>query len=604
LGWNPENLDRLSKHEWSQLVEEIEAFSGLERRRILHLAFERRYRNQTLDAFLAHARHTRPDSGVPRFQVCCCLDEREESFRRHLEEIAPDCQTFGFAGFFAVAMYYRGAVDAHYVPLCPILIKPQHYVQEEVVFSFQDAHRARTQTRRAIGKASHRLHVGSRSGLAGALTSILGSLASIPLVARVLFPRLTARIRRLFGSFVQPPPVTRLTLERTEPTPGPENGHLGYTLAEMIGITERVLRDIGLTSGFSRLFIIMGHGSSSVNNPHKSAYDCGACGGGRGGPNARAYAFMANDPRVRKALAEKGLMIPDDTFFVGALHNTGDDSVTYLDMDRLPSTHKDDFAHAQGAIDKARRRNAHERCRRFISAPLSMNPQAALRHVEARAEDLAQVRPECGHATNAVCYVGRRWRTKGMFLDRRTFLTSYDPTQDTADHAILLRILQPAIPVCAGINLEYYFSFVDPIGYGCATKLPHNITSLLGVMDGPESDLRPGLPWQMVEIHEPVRILFMIETTPEAMFSIMERSAPIKQLVTNDWVQLALIDPNSPQIKLYRHGRFEPYSPETTTLPIVPSSIEWYRGWRDHLGYASILSGSAAALPRGQEVRA
>jgi uncharacterized protein YbcC (UPF0753/DUF2309 family) len=36
-------------------------------------------------------------------------------------------------------------------------------------------------------------------------------------------------------------------------------------------------------------------------------------------------------------------------------------------------------------------------------------------------------------------------------------------------------------PVCSGINLQYFFSYVDPPGWGSGTKLPHNITSLLGV---------------------------------------------------------------------------------------------------------------------------
>ena len=71
------------------------------------------------------------------------------------------------------------------------------------------------------------------------------------------------------------------------------------------------------------------------------------------------------------------------------------------------------------------------------------------------------------------------------------------------------------MPVCAGISLEYYFSYVDNEGYGCGTKLPHNITGLIGVMNGHASDLRTGLPLQMVEVHEPVRILFVIETTPD-----------------------------------------------------------------------------------------
>ncbi len=601
LGWIPADLNRLSRSEWTQLVEEVETFSSLERRRIYHLAFERRYRNQTLDAVLAHAPYAQPKREVPVFQICCCLDEREESFRRHLEEIEPRCETFAFAGFYAVAMYYRGTVDAHYVPLCPIVIKPKHYVQEEVVYSLEQSHRLRAETRRAIGKASHQVHIGSRAGLAGALASIVGPLASIPLVARVLFPRLTAQIRRTFGSFVQPPPVTRLVLERSEVAPGPENGHVGYTLAEMIDIVERVLRDIGLTSQFSRLVLITGHGSSSLNNPHESAHDCGACGGGRGGPNARAYAQMANDPRVRAALAERGLVIPATTAFVGAYHNTCDDNVGYYDLDRLPASHRADFERARDTIDEARRRNAHERCRRFESAELSLTAEDALKHVESRAEDLAQVRPEYGHCTNAVCYVGRRWRTRNLFLDRRTFLTSYDPTQDSVDSSILVRILAAAIPVCAGINLEYYFSYVDPTGYGCGTKLPHNITSLLGVMDGAASDLRTGLPWQMVELHEPVRILFIIETTPEAMLSVMERNAAIRQLVNNEWVQLAVLDPHSAAIQVYRRGRFEPHHSETMDLPVMQSSVDWYRGWRDHLGYASIVSSSDQSSGRTPE---
>jgi uncharacterized protein YbcC (UPF0753/DUF2309 family) len=113
-----------------------------------------------------------------------------------------------------------------------------------------------------------------------------------------------------------------------------------------------------------------------------------------------------------------------------------------------------------------------------------------------------------------------------LFLDRRTFLNSYDPTQDNAEAKILERIVQAVIPVCAGISLEYFFSFVDPAGYGCGTKLPHNIVSLLGVMDGAASDLRTGLPWQMVEIHEPVRNLFILETTPEQFLGILGDPEP------------------------------------------------------------------------------
>src|SRR5204863_5421759 len=140
-------------------------------------------------------------------------------------------------------------------------------------------------------------------------------------------------------------------------------------------------------------------------------------------------------------------------------------------------------------------------------------------------------------------------------------LTSYDPTQDDAAGNILTRILQAAIPVCAGISLEYYLSYDDPTGYGCGTKLPHNITSLLGVMDGAASDLRTGLPWQMTEIHEPVRLLFVVETYPEVIFGIMERIPLAGTLIRNGWVQFAVQHPETGEVRLYQDGEFRPYTP-------------------------------------------
>lgn len=591
LGWVPEELFRLPKTEWSRLVEQIETFSSLERRRIFQQALERRYRTQTLDALSIHA--GKPSSRVqnPKFQAAFCLDEREESFRRHLEEVEPRCETFSAAGFYNVAMYYRGAAEAHYTALCPVIIKPQHWVAEYPTYNFEKTHRRRAQTRRALGAAALQMHIGSRTFTLGALlTTILGGLATIPLVARILFPRLTSRIRKMAALLVGPPPVTELQLERSDSTPGPEENQIGFTVAEMAACGERCLRDIGLTSNFARLVFLVGHGSNSLNNPHNSAYNCGACSGAAGGPNARALARMLNDLRVRDLLAERGLIIPESTVFIGGYHNTCNDSVTYFDLDRLPKTHFQEFEEARQAIEETCDRNAHERCRRFMSAPLNMSFTAARRHVEERSEDLAQTRPECGHATNALCLVGRRQRSRGLFMDRRNFLTSYDPTQDDENYTILTRILQAAVPVCAGINLEYYFSYVDNPGWGCGTKLPHNVSALLGIMDGAASDLRPGLPWQMVEIHEPIRLLFIIETTPQAMNKIMDRNEGIARLCRNGWVQVATLDPNSGEIQLLVKGKFERYQPETTELPSVPSSVDWYRGWRDNLGFAVIES--------------
>jgi len=590
IGWAPEDLARYRPAQWEALLREVEAFSGVERRRVFHLAYERRFREQTLDALALGGGAATP--ATPRFQAMFCLDEREESLRRHLEEVAPDAETFGAAGFYGVAMYYRGAADAYFVPLCPVVIRPGHWVEECVDAAHEGEHRRAAATRRVVGRATHGFHHGSRGVVLGALlTATIGLLASIPLVLRVLFPRVSARLRRYFGRFVDRSPKTRLLLNREEgETPGPENGRRGYTLTERVNIGERLLRDVGLTRNFARLVLILGHGSNSRNNPHKSAYDCGACGGSVGGPNGRALAAILNEPAVRAGLAERGVAIPEATRFVGGWHNTCDDAVAFLDLDAVPASHLEEFERAAADLAAACRRNAHERSRRFRSAPLTLSAEAAKVHVEERSEDLAQTRPELGHATNALCVVGRRSRTRGLFLDRRAFLTSYDPTQDDAESAVLARILAAVFPVCGGINLEYYFSHVDPAGYGAGTKLPHNITGLVGVMDGAASDLRTGLPWQMVEIHEPVRLLIVVESTPEALLGILARNPEADRLVRNGWVQLATLDPYSSAIQVFDKGAFRPYTPRQDSLPTAASSADWYRGWREHLEFARIGS--------------
>jgi hypothetical protein len=209
--------------------------------------------------------------------------------------------------------------------------------------------------------------------------------------------------------------------------------------------------------------------------------------------------------------------------------------------------------------------------------------------VEERSEHLAEPRPEYGHCTNSVCIVGRRSLTRGLFLDRRAFLVSYNAEQD-AGNVSLAALLAAVVPVCAGISLEYYFSLVDNDRYGCGTKLPHNVTGLVGVMDGHASDLRTGLPWQMVEIHEPVRILFAIETTPERLMKVVQESPSLKQLVENRWIRLAAIHPDSGAVQVFRNGGFQKFDEPVERLPVSLSSAEWYRGKIQHLPMAWIHS--------------
>ena len=575
-------------------LEEVGKFGSNERRRLLHLAYERRHRIGVLDGIVGHSRIERIQAEQPSFQAVFCIDDREESLRRHLEEIRPDVETFGYAGFFGIAMAYQGIEDIRPRPLCPVAVLPSHYVSERALNQVEAAVFAEKRRRR--GQVTHSIGLGSKMMTrGGVLSALFGFLAVIPLLGRSLFPRATERLAHWISHRTAPVPPTRLCLERT-PGERPDGLALGYTIDEMADIVSGALRTTGMAGHLSSLVLIVGHGSSSLNNPHEAAHDCGATGGGRGGPNARAFAQMANEPRVRERLRNRGFIIAESTWFVGAYHNTCDDSMTYYEEDPAPAESLGALADAKRAFADACLLDAHERCRRFESAPLALNPEAALAHAEAHAYDLAQPRPEYGHATNAVCIVGRRARTRGLFLDRRAFLVSYDPESD-ATGAILAQLLRSVGPVGAGINLEYYFSFVDPIGYGCGTKLPHNIVGLVGVMDGHASDLRTGLPWQMVEIHEPVRLLTIVEAETGVLAGILEREPALANLVNNEWIQLVAWDPGSDALAVYGNGRFQPYVPENPSIAVVGRSADFYSGRRGHLSPAHITVG----LPRHGE---
>lgn len=562
LGLTAGELRALSVIDTDRWLEVLDGFPSDEHGPVWLRAYERPYQQRLLAGLRGHDRATLPPDQRPRAQFVLCIDEREESFRRHIEAQDPAYETFGTAGFFGVAMWYAGLGRRQATPLCPVVVTPVHRVSE-VAAPDQGGQTDRYARRSGWLGLLHRLFSTLKANVVTAyfLIDVTGFLLGLLLAGKTVLPRRLARILEGLRRAVAPPPTTRLQLD-AEPTADEhrsEGPREGFAVEEQAGIVEGQLRMMGLTRGFARLVLVFGHGSASQNNPHESAYDCGACGGKHGGPNARALAAMANKPEVRFALRQRGIDIPVDCFFIGALHNTASDAMSYFETERIPFTHRYEFERVVRDLDVARALNAKERCRLLPRAPKRATPARSLRHVERRAVDFAQVNPEWGHATNASVLVGRRVLTKGLFLDRRAFLQSYDPTQDP-DGAILERILTAVVPVAAGIGLEYYFSSVDNRRYGCGTKVPHNVTGLVGVMDGAQSDLRTGLPRQMVWLHEPMRLIFVVEANPRIINAIVQRHRALQKLFDHRWAHLVVLD--------FRSGGFLRYEPKGHWRPM------------------------------------
>ncbi len=445
LGLTAIKLQAATKADLLAMLNVLDGFNVTERSKIWLYAYEINYRDRLFHTLRANHNRGRWAKREHRSdaQLIFCMDNREESFRRQLEELNPNIETLGTAGFFGIAMNF-GTVPA----------QPQQI--------FTDSEQAN--------------HIA---------------------------------------------------------------GFLKY---------------MGLTSGFSTFIVLMERDSISQNNPHLTAYQCAACGGQQSGGNAKAFAAMANRNEVRQLLIEQGITIPNDTWFIGAEHNTGSKALTWYDLPEMPSEQLTHFKNLQQTLRHAQQLSAHEQCRKFASVPKNSLSQKTLVPIGERSVDFSQTQPEFGHATNAAALVGRRALTQGAFFDRRLFLISYDPTQDP-DGKILEDLLLLAGPVCAGINLEYYFSTVNNERLGCGSKVIHNITGFFGVMEGVCSDLRSGLTQQMIETHEAMRLQLIVEAKTLVLERIYAEQASLRELISGGWLHLSAKDPDSDELFIFEPNK-------------------------------------------------
>jgi hypothetical protein len=485
------------------------------------------------------------------FHALFCIDDRECSFRRHIENADSNCETFGTPGFFNVEFFFQPENGRYYTKLCPAPTTPKYLIREL----------GKSGKRKSDAYFTKQTH----SLLGGFLISqTLGFWSAFKLIGNLFKPSMSPSVASSFNHMNK---ASKLTILNKHLSDRENNLQVGFTIEEMADRIETLLRSIGLIKNFAPIVYVIGHGASSVNNPFYTTMDCGACSCRPGSVNARVCCYMANHLEVRLRLKERGIDIPADTQFVGGLHDTTSDELVFFDEDALSIINSEAHNKNIEVFAKACCNNAKERSRRFESIDTKLSAEKIHAKIKKRGFSIFEPRPELDHANNSLTIIGRRNLTKGLFLDRRAFMNSYDYNTDLKGE-YLKHIMDPIAPVCGGINLSYYFSRVDNQKLGAGSKLPHNVMGLFGVANGADGDLRPGLPRQMIETHDPLRQLILVEHYPEIVLEIV-RQLSNYDWYKNYWMHLIAIHPESKEIVVFKNEQFVPYKPITESIPKV-----------------------------------
>ncbi|MCB9767588.1 MAG: DUF2309 domain-containing protein [Candidatus Omnitrophica bacterium] len=455
-------------------------------------------------------------------QMVFCIDVRSEVMRRHLESVSDKIETFGFAGFFGMALERIPLGATEGIAHCPVLIQPAFRMEETLLDADEEC-------REKAVEARQRGWIGAKvwKSFQTSAISCFSFVESLGWTSIAQLVRDSLSVARGNGA-----------ASNGDSSMGPDRSSL--PLETQIDLAENLLKNLGLTENFARIVAFCGHSSETVNNPYQAGLDCGACGGHSGEPNARIAAMILNDPRVRSALANRGIRIPEDCLFVSGVHNTTTDEIRYFDRDGIPHSHRADMENLKAWTLDAGRLTRIERGDRM--------DESSERDLLRRSRDWSETRPEWGLAGNAAFIVAPRERTAGVDLGGRAFLHSYDHRKDP-EWKVLELIMTAPMVVANWINLQYYASSVDPRSFGSGNKTIHNVVGQFGIFEGNGGDLMTGLPWQSVHDgqrlqHEPLRLAAIIEAPREAVQSILEKHANVWNLVTHGWMSLTAIDNN------------------------------------------------------------
>jgi len=533
---------------------EVESNEYWEVLELWHRSFELMFHDQVL-AGIKYAKQ--PKEVTIKSQAFFCIDDREESTRRNIEMSFPECQTFGTPAHFNIVARFKPEDAKFSTQICPGPFTPKHLIKEtDRKLKFEsDIH---------FQNKTHKFITGF------IVSQTVGFWSTIKLFLNIFSPKESV------GQYNAPTDhmdyFSSLTYENKSGEQ--EDGlQIGFTVEEMIEMVKGELSNTGLTSNFASIIYFFGHGGSSTNNPYFAGYNCGACSGRPSTVNARLFAKMANRKDVRDALKKEGVRILSSTRFIGGYHDTTQDTFVYFDESDIPTEFLEQHTHNKVEFEKALNMNAKERARQFLLINTKQPASKVHAKVKKRALSLFEPRPEYNHSNNALFIVGDREITRNLFLDQRAFLNSYDYKQDPDGH-LLTNILNAGTGVCGGINLEYFFSTVDNEKLGAGSKLPQNVLGLYGVANGVKGDLRPGLPWQMIDVHDPVRILTIVEQKPAVVLNVLKANPSTYDWYKKDWMKLTVYNPFDGELYILMNDEFKLYNPIQKDIPIVKNFEE------------------------------
>jgi hypothetical protein len=480
---------------------------------------------------------------VPEAQLVFCIDTRSELIRRHVEAQG-NYETFGYAGFFGLAMDYTNLEDTITRKSCPPIVGSAYQVTEAAQTG-QDKKLIAFKQSNEVSKFKDYFLKRMKNMLPSTFGFVEGAglFYSLSLLGRTLIPGALYRFQNKKDTSFE-----NITAPQINCT-GAVTENEGIPLQEQVGIVKSAF-DLTGWKIFAPLVIFAGHGSHTANNPFGSSLDCGACAASPGRHNARMLAKLANSKEVRVALAaDHQLVIPEDTVFIGAEHNTTTDEIEIFDAE-VPTSHQVRLKQLKESLKKAQHTATKDR----------LGVENSVSMAERKANDWGETRPEWGLAKNAGFIVAPRDLTKNTNLHSRCFLHSYDWKQDL-EGAALEGIMQGPMVVTQWINNHYYFSTVDNNTFGGGTKITHNITGKFAVVQGNGGDLKMGLPLQSVSetdtaiYHQPLRLSVLINAPLSVIKTILSRNEHLQTLIDNEWIYLMVMDPEDHDvIKTYEKG--------------------------------------------------